>query len=458
MKKELLKKSLSVALASAMVLGMTACGNGNAGNNADAGNTDSGNNAAPANTEAAADAGAADAGADGGAAASGDVNYKGKVNYVDIAKQLQADQTVDLEGLNSSKFTITGYAQGYDFDDPWMGSITQMASSGCEVVLGSGSSDFAFNFGGVDRQNADVKVGGVDSLTPAFGELLEGGVYTFCAGSYPSMIAPAYASLLRALEGNKLVDADGKPASVGMSHWIATSADELNEIIANDTAGNYAVDTGLFSELLTCDYDTFQTLTSNIDYDTMMANKAAYADTEKVTLSKEYKIGVLLNDTTSEESLAYQEYAKYLADEFGFTVSFSESTGGTPTEEANQIQTWASAGYDAILSMSSGSIYDEADLCASNGMLLVMYAAHPTEADKADLEALESYCGAVGPTTYNEAEVGYKLGKYYIDQGYTKYAIFGGSIAFGAETHAYRVAGIIAAMIENETGVPCEDF
>lgn len=454
MKKELLKKSLSVVLASAMVLGMTACGNGNAGNNADAGNTDSGNNAAPANTEAAADAGAADV----GAASSGDVNYKGKVNYVDIAKQLQADQTVDLEGLNSSKFTITGYAQGYDFDDPWMGSITQMASSGCEVILGSGSSDFAFNFGGVDRQNADVKVGGVDSLTPAFGELLEGGVYTFCAGSYPSMIAPAYASVLRALEGNKLVDADGKPAAVGMSHWIATSADELKEITANDTTGNYAVAPGLFSTLLTCDYDTFQTLTANIDYDTMMANKAAYADTEKVTLSKEYKIGVLLNDTTSDESLAYQEYAKYLADEFGFTVTFSESTGGTPTTEANQIQTWASAGYDAVISMSSGSVYDQADLCAQNGMLLEMYAAHPTEADKADLESLESYCGAVGPTTYNEAEVGYKLGKYYIDQGYTKYAIFGGSIAFGAETHAYRVAGIIAAMIENETGVPCADF
>ena len=445
MKSKLLKKAVSVALASTMVLGMTACGD-SADTNA---NTDAKD--AVQSTESAS------AGEDS-AAATGDVNYKGNVNYVDIAKQLQADQTVDLNGLNSEMFTITGYAQGYDFDDAWMGAITQMASSGCEVVLGSGSSDFAFNFGGVDRTNADIKVGGVDSLTPDFQELLSGGVYTFCAGSYPSMIAPAYASVLRALEGNKLVDEEGKPAAVGMSHWIATSADELAEMIANDSAGNYAVDAGLFSELLTCDYATFQDLTSRIDYDTMMANKAAYADTEKVTLSKEYKIGVLLNDTTSPEALAYQEYAQYLADEFGFSVSFSESTGGTPTEEANQIQTWASAGYDAIISMSSGSVYDQADLCASNGMLLEIYAAHPTEADKADLEALESYCGAVGPTTYNEAEVGYELGKYYIEQGYTKYAIFGGSIAFGAETHAYRVAGIMAAMIEAETGVPCADF
>ena len=456
MKKKYLEKFACVSLAATMVLTLTACGGQSSGNSSDnAGtNTESSlGNDADTNTDNSADESVAD-----NAEAAGNVNYKGNVNYVDIAKQLQADQTVDLNGLSSEKYSITGYAQGYDFDDAWMGAITQMASSGCEVILGSGSSDFAFNFGGVDRTNSELKVGGVDSLTPAFQDLLDGGVYTFCAGSYPSMIAPAYASVIRALEGNKLIDADGNPASIGMSHWIATSSDELADMIANDCAGNYAVDTGLFSQMLTCDYDTFMKLAENIDYDTMMTNKAAFADTEKVSLSKAYKIGVLINDTTSDESLSYQEYAKYLADEFGFTVTFSESTGGTPTEETNQIQTWASAGYDAVISMSSGSIYDQADLCASNGMVLEMYAAHPMAEDKADLDTLESYCGAVGPTTYNEAEVGYKLAKYYIEQGYTKYAIFGGSIAFGAETHAYRVAGIFAAMIEDETGVTCEDF
>lgn len=391
-------------------------------------------------------------------AEGGAVSYKGNVNYVDIAKQLQADQTLDLDGLNSEKFTITGYAQGYDFDDAWMSSITQMASSGCEVVLGSGSSDFAFNFGGVDRENADVKVGGVDSLTPAFKELLDGGVYTFCAGTYPSMIAPAYAAILRALEGDKLIAPDGTPATIGMGHWIATSGEELGEIISNDHEGNYIVDAGLFSELLTCDYDTFISLTDSIDYKTMLSNKAAYEDTEKVSLSKEYKIGVLLNDTTSEESLAYQKYGQYLADEFGFTVNFSESTSGSPSNEKNQIQTWASAGYDAVISMSSGSAYEQASLCNDMNMPVIGFGAQAPEEDKADLDCLETYCGGVGPTVYNEAQIGYRLGKYYIEQGYTKYAIFGGSIAFGNETHAYRVAGIMAAMIENETGVVCEDF
>lgn len=447
MKTRLFKRAVSMTVVSAMILGITACGG-----SADTSQSSANTNNTVQDTDSQS---GADTSVDKEVSA---VNYKGNVSYVDIAHQLQADQTVDLNGLQSEKFQITGYAQGYSFDDAWMGSITQMSSSGCEVILGSGSSDFAFNFGGVDRTNADVKVGGVDSLTTDFQELLAGGVYTFCAGSYPSMIAPAYAVILRSLEGNPLTDAEGKPLYVGMSHWVATSEAELAEIISNDGEGNYVVDTALFSELLTCDYDTFQNLTSGIDYNTAMKNKETYASTEKVVLSRNYKLGVLLNDSTSSESLEYQKYAQYLADELGFTVTFSESTGGTPTTETNQIQTWASAGYDAVISMSSGSVYEQASLCAANNMKYVMFAFQPTEEDKGDLETLEGFCGAVGPTTYNEAEVGYKLGKYYIDQGYTKYAIFGGSIAFGAETHAYRVAGILAAMIENETGVPCAEF
>ena len=70
---------------------------------------------------------------------------------------------------------------------------------------------------------------------------------------------------------------------------------------------------------------------------------------------------------------------------------------------------------------------------------------------------LDSYLGAVGPGKYNEAEAGYRLAKYYIDAGYTDFAIFGGSIMFGAEQHAYRVGGMMAAMVEYETGIPNTD-
>lgn len=38
-------------------------------------------------------------------------NYKGKTTYADIAEQLRADTTLDLNGLDSEIFTITGYAK-----------------------------------------------------------------------------------------------------------------------------------------------------------------------------------------------------------------------------------------------------------------------------------------------------------------------------------------------------------
>ena len=142
----------------------------------------------------------------------------------------------------------------------------------------------------------------------------------------------------------------------------------------------------------------------------------------------------------------------------GFSVTFSESTEGNATNEVNQIDTWAAAGFDAVVSLSSGSTYDQAEACNSHSMKYVQFAAQPEEDDLMDMETLDSYLGAVGPGKYNEAEAGYRLAKYYIDAGYTDFAIFGGSIMFGAEQHAYRVGGMMAAMVEYETGIPNTDF
>ena len=387
-------------------------------------------------------------------------NYKGQTNYESIAEQLRADATLDLNGLDSEMFTITGYAQGYNFDDAWFGSLGQMVNSGEEVVLASGSGQFPFNFGGLPRTAAetDVRVGGVDSLTQEFADLLDGGVYAYCSGSHPSMIGPAVALVLRALEGDKLVDSNGEPAAVNMSHVIVHSAEELAEVMAEDGPGNYAYNAAVISAFMDMDYDTFIKATSNKQWDGIKANKDAYGGGEVKTLSREYTIGLLRNDTTSDEALAYEGYLTDLANAMGFKIIFSVSTEGNPTNEVNQIQTWASAGYDAIISMTAGSPYDQVDTAGANNMVAVMFAAHPVEADRIDLVELDNYLGAVGPSKYNEAESGYRLAKYYIDNGYTDFAIFGGSIMYGAEQHAYRVGGIIAAMIEKETGVPNTDF
>lgn len=447
MKKHVYRKKLmALCLAGVMVLGLAACG----GDQTPAGSSDPGTqSSAPAETTPAETT-----------PVDTSVNYKGNVSYVDIAEQLRADTTLDLNGLESEKFTITGYAQGYDFNEAWFGSLTQMVNSGCQVVLASGSAQFAFNFGGLPRtaEETDIRVGGVDSLTAEFSALLEGGVYDFCSGSYPSMIGPAVALLLRALEGDMLTDADGNAVAVPMSHLIVHTSEEMDAVLAEDTEGNYAYNAGVVSTLMSADYDSFMEMVSNADWEQVKSVKDAHSGDAVATLSKNYKIGLLRNDVTSDEALAYEAYLTELANTMGFTITFSESTEGNATNEVNQIQTWAAAGYDAVISMSSGSNYDQAETCASNNMLYIQYAAHPEDDDLPDMQALDSYLGAVGPSKFNEGEVGYRMAKYYIDQGYTDFAIYGGSIMFGAETHAYRVGGMIAAMIENETGVPCADF
>ena len=446
MKTRTYKRLLALALAGVMTLGLSACG----GDPAPAGSSDPGT----AGTEPAETTPVETAPVDTS------VNYKGNVTYADIAEQLRADTTLDLTGLASEKFKITGYAQGYDFNEAWFGTLTQMVNSGCQVVLASGSSQFAFNFGGLPREasETDIRVGGVDSLTAEFSALLEGGVYDFCSGSYPSMIGPAFALALRALEGNPLTDADGNAAAVTMSHLIVHNPEEMNEVLAEDGSGNYAYNAGVISTLMSADYDTFMSLVANADWEQVKSVKEAHSGDAVTALSQDYKIGLLRNDVTSDEALAYEAYVTELADALGFTITFSESTEGNATNEVNQIQTWAAAGYNAVISMSSGSVYDQAETCDANNLLFVAFAAHPEDDDLPDLQALDSYLGAVGPSKYNEAEVGYQMAKYYIDQGYTDFAIFGGSIMFGAEQHAYRVGGMIAAMIENETGVPCADF
>ena len=451
MKRYTIKRLLAMVLALAMCFALAACSNPGADSSQPGeNNTQPGSNTDKPDNQPDATM------APGGYA----TNYKGKTDYESIAEQLRADTTLDLNGLDSQMFKITGYAQGYNFDDAWFGSLGQMSNSGEQVILASGSGQFPFNFGGLPRTSAetDVRVGGVDSLTQEFADLLAGGVYTYCSGSHPSMIGPAIALVLRALEGDKLVDANGEPAAVNMSHVIVHSPEELAEVMAEDGPGNYAYNASVISAFMDMDYDTFIAATSNNQWDGIKANKDAYGSGPVKTLSKEYTICLLRNDTTSDEALAYEPYLTSLAEELGFKIIFSESTEGNATNEVNQIQTWGSAGYDAIISMSAGSVYDQVDTAGKNNMVAVLFAAHPVESDRVDLVELDNYLGAVGPSKYNEAESGYRLAKYFIDNGYTDFAIFGGSIMYGAEQHAYRVAGIIAAMIEKETGIPNTDF
>ena len=60
----------------------------------------------------------------------------------------------------------------------------------------------------------------------------------------------------------------------------------------------------------------------------------------------------------------------------------------------------------------------------------------------------EHYVGAIGPSLDEEYQTGYDMAKYYLDQGISNFAIFGGAIPYYTDMHIYRAAGMLSAMIE----------
>lgn len=55
-----------------------------------------------------------------------------------------------------------------------------------------------------------------------------------------------------------------------MSHAIVHSVEELNEVLAEDTAGNYAYNAGVISALMNADYDTFMGAVANAQWDKVL--------------------------------------------------------------------------------------------------------------------------------------------------------------------------------------------
>lgn len=442
-----MKSKISLILVGLAVVSLASCGPTTT--------SSAGTSSAPAASSTAASSTAASSTATSSTATGYAADYKGKKDYESIAQQILSDKNVSLDGLNSKKFSITGYHQGFSTaDTAWIAGLNNMAKSGEQSLLCCGASDLVMGMTQLSKDD-NIGVGGVDSLTGAFVHFFDTGVYKYDDGKFSSMPGPMIAALLRDLEGNKL-SYDGKPAYLDQGTWQATSKEKLVEMMAADSAdGGYVYSANVLSYMLSCDAATFKTMTEANDYTAATGYKSQYASTAVATLKKAYKIGVIRNDGTSDESVAFENYLKSIATTMKFTIDFVTTTSGDGAADLAQIDTWASQSYDAVICLSNSANYDGLSKCAAANMKYCMFAGHPYAQDEADMEKdfPNAYTGSVGPTKIAEAKVGYKLGKFFADQGSTKFAIFGGAVAYGSEMHAYRVAGMLAAMVANESGV-----
>ncbi|MCR4578324.1 MAG: sugar ABC transporter substrate-binding protein [Clostridiales bacterium] len=160
------------------------------------------------------------------------------------------------------------------------------------------------------------------------------------------------------------------------------------------------------------------------------------------------KIGVLVSDATSSEALAFRAYytesiAKAYDVEFIYSDELTDAAG-----EKSAIDTFIVNNCKAVISFSSFDRPAQIDQCDAAGIYYAVATGTLTDEQYEEYKDYEYYVGAIGPSMDIEFQTGYDMAAYYIDQGMTKFGMFGGGVPYYVDMHIYRAAGMLTAMVE----------
>lgn len=162
------------------------------------------------------------------------------------------------------------------------------------------------------------------------------------------------------------------------------------------------------------------------------------------------KIGVIREDATSGESLAWESYLKELGNQMNITFDFT--TTSTSTEEVQAINTYASKGFKGVFLLSAQDMVASISAANKKKMYVVSPTGHPTSEQLSQIEDLPYYLGSVAPTSDTEFEAGYNLAKYFVENlERTNFTIFGGATIFASDMHVSRLTGMMKYLCEDET-------
>ncbi len=177
-------------------------------------------------------------------------------------------------------------------------------------------------------------------------------------------------------------------------------------------------------------------------------NKGETTPAADLDMSKTVKIGVLVSDSTTAESLAFQNYYKeYIAKNYNVELMYSDELADAAAEKS-AIDTFITNNCKAVISFSSFDRMAQLKQCADAEVYYAVATGTLTEEEYESVKTNEYYVGAIGPSLEVEFQTGYDMAKYYLDQGKTNFAIFGGALPYYTEMHIYRAAGMLTAMVE----------
>ena len=172
------------------------------------------------------------------------------------------------------------------------------------------------------------------------------------------------------------------------------------------------------------------------------------ASTDGIDDSKNVKIGVLVADATGAEALAFRSYYEnYIQKAYNVTFMYSDELADAAAE-ASAIDNFIANNCKAIISFASADRPAQIRKCAENKVYYAVATGTLSDEEYDEFKDNEYYVGAIGPDLATEFQAGYDMAKFYLDQGKTKFAIFGGATPYYTDMHIYRTAGMLVAMCE----------
>lgn len=150
-----------------------------------------------------------------------------------------AGTSLDPSKFVSSKYRITGYMDGFGFDDAFSTKLTNSLEKGgtCILTVGAGEvvTKIAYGITSANSKLGTCTVGGVDAITADYAACFDLG-YAYDCGKFASAMGPAIVMILCAKDGKRIQDADGYAPRLGLSYWVATGKTALEEMLKRDNA------------------------------------------------------------------------------------------------------------------------------------------------------------------------------------------------------------------------------
>lgn len=138
-------------------------------------------------------------------------------------------------------------------------------------------------------------------------------------------------------------------------------------------------------------------------------------------------------------------YVDYLQSVYPVEFVYSEELKDAAGEKS-AIDTFIVNNCKGIISFSSFDRPSQIEQCESAKVYYGVAPGTLTDEQYDEVKDYEYYVGAIGPTLAIEYQAGYDMAAHYIENGMTKFGMFGGAVPYFTEMHIYRAAGMLAAM------------